>query len=94
MHYRIKIEERNDGTKGYIPQTAKLDIKGGWIKRAFVKWENILMDDNIGRHQTSNSMAYIYDSEEKALDAIESYKKYLSNEHDKSIKSVTYKNLN
>ncbi len=39
--YRIKIEERNNGEKRYIPQKGYLHISGGWIKRQEIRWDNL-----------------------------------------------------
>lgn len=88
-HYRIKIEERNNGEKWYTPQVGYEKLRLGRYDRLFISWENI-----IPQHQsfiTSNSMSYSYPIEQEALDIVEIYKRYLQDEKGNKVKSTTYK---
>jgi hypothetical protein len=87
--YRIKIEEKNNGEKGYIPQVGEPRLKLGRFVHLYTDWENI-----IPQHQsfdTSKFMSYSYPTEQEALDIIEQYKQYLPNKIGKEVKSTTYK---
>ena len=87
-HYRIKIEERNNGEKRYIPQVSRLVISGGWIKRQRIDWDNILT-----YHTTSSVIKHSYSTEQDALENVESYKKQIEKKNGEEVKSVTYKNI-
>jgi hypothetical protein len=88
-HYRIKIEERYNGEKRYIPQVSRLVNTGGWIKRQRIVWDNILTYDH--GHRTDSIIKYSYLTEQEALDIIESYKKQIDKKNGEEVKSVTYK---
>jgi len=88
-HYRIKIEERNNGEKRYIPQVSRLVISGGWIKRQRIVWDNILTYDY--GHRADSVIKHSYSTEQEALDLIESYKKEIEKKNGEEVKSVTYK---
>jgi len=88
-HYRIKIEERNNGEKRYIPQVSRLVISGGWIKRQRIDWDNILTYDY--GHRTDSSIKHSYSTEKEALENVESYKKQIDKKIGEEVKSVTYK---
>jgi len=88
-HYRIKIEERNNGEKRYIPQVSRLVISGGWIKRQRIVWDNILTYDY--GHRADNVIRHSYSKEQDALDIIESHKKEIEKKNGEEVKSVTYK---
>jgi hypothetical protein len=89
-HYRIKIEERNNGQKLYTPQVCKLEIKKRLFKQTQeLVWYNI---HKIGvAFGTSTTICAKYGNEEDALKVIESYKNKHQVEKDSKIKSVTYK---
>jgi hypothetical protein len=88
--YRIKIEEKNNGEKGYTPQTCKLEIFGGFIKRQLIVWYNIIHShgNTFGLSKTSSAA---YKTEEDALKVIEDYKNKDIIEEGNKIKSTTYK---
>jgi hypothetical protein len=88
-HYRIKIEEKNNGEKRYIPQVTRLVITGGWIKRQRIVWDNILTYGY--GHRTDSSIKHCYSTEQDALENLESYKKQIEKKNGEEIKSVTYK---
>ena len=89
-YYRIKIEERNNGQKVYIPQVCKLEIK----KRLFKQTQELVWY-NIHRVGVSFGLSKIitvrYGNEEDALKVIEDYKNKHQVEKDYKIKSTTYK---
>ena len=89
-YYRIKIEEKNNGVKGYIPQTCKLEIFGGLIKRQSIVWYNIIHDygNTFGLSKTTSAA---YKTEESALKVIEDYKNKDIIEEGNKVKSTTYK---
>lgn len=88
-YYRVKINEKNNGVKEYIPQVAELSVISKWCPKTFIKWENIITNSYATKYMTT-----IYDTEQEALDVIENYKKYLINEHENSVKSTSYKIIN
>ncbi len=89
-YYRIKIEERNNGVKGYIPQTCKLEIFGGLIKRQSIVWYNIIHDHG-NTFRLSKTTSAAYKTEESALKVIEDYKNKDIIEEGNKVKSTTYK---
>ena len=46
-YYRIKIEEKNNGEKGYIPQVCKLEILGRWLKRRKYGLESAIKSNSL-----------------------------------------------
>lgn len=89
-HYRIKIEEKNNGEKGYIPQTCKVEVFGGWIKRQSIVWYNIIYThgNTFGLSKTTSAA---YKTEEWALKVIEDYKNKDVIEEGNKVKSTTFK---
>jgi len=89
-YYRIKIEEKNNGEKGYIPQVGKLKISGLWIKRQSIVWYNIIHShgNTFGLSKTTSAA---YKTEESALKVIEDYKNKDVIEEGNKVKSTTYK---
>jgi len=76
MKYRVKIEHLNNGQKKYTPQVKK---------HLLGKWENIV------ESSTSETMRYIYDSEEHAYAAIEMFNEFLHDQWMNKVKTITYK---
>lgn len=89
-YYRIKIEEKNNGDKGYTPQTCKLENFGGWTKRQEIVWYNIIYyhGNTFGLSKTTSAS---YRTEESALKVIEDYKNKDLIAEDNKVKSITYK---
>jgi len=89
--YRIKIEEKNNGVKGYIPQVCKLEIKKRLFKQTQeLVWYNIIHSYG-NTFATSKTVSATYRTEDSALKVIEDYKnKDLIKEGNK-VKSTTYK---
>ena len=90
-HYRIKIEERNNGVKGYTPQVCKLEIKRGWMtQKQELVWYNIIHShgNTFGLSKTTSAT---YCTEDFALKVIEDYKKKDFIEESNKVKSTTYK---
>ena len=92
-YYRIKIEERNDGQKLYIPQVCKLEIK----KRLFKQTQELVWYNIHNAHQAtfaiSTTIGAKYGNEEDALKVIEGHKNRYQIEEDNKVKSTTYKTL-
>jgi hypothetical protein len=89
-YYRIKIEEKNNGEKGYTPQVCKLEIFGRWTKRQELVWYNIIHSHG-NTFGTSKTVSAAYKTEESALKVIEDYKKKDLIEESSEVKSTTYK---
>jgi hypothetical protein len=89
-YYRIKIEEKNNGEKGYIPQACKLQSYGGWVKRQEIVWYNIIHDHG-NTFALSRTITTAHRTEESALKVIEDYKNKDVIEKDNKVKSTTYK---
>lgn len=89
-NYRIKIEEKNNGEKGYIPQTCKLETIGGWVKRLDIVWYNIL-NSHGNTFRLSKTTTATHRTEESALKVIEDYKNKDVIEEGNKVKSATYK---
>ena len=89
LKYRVKIIEKNDGTKLYVPQV------GNMFCFLLYDWTNII-SENYGIDGFSNpskNRTYYYDSEDIAISIIERYKQYLIEQDSKKVKSITYKEL-
>ena len=72
-HYRIKIEELNNGEKLYIPQVCKLEIKKKLFRQTQeIVWYNI---HKVGvSFGMSKTITVRYGNEEDALKVIEGHK--------------------
>jgi hypothetical protein len=90
-HYRIKINELNNGEKQYSPQCSKLSTFGRFVKKSELTWDNILQ--NGGRFSLSRTTSEWYETEEEALDIINRYKGVAGYEDGKKVKSTTYKSV-
>ena len=91
-YYRIKIEERNDGQKLYIPQVCKLEIKKRLFKQTQeLVWYNIYKIG--GAFGSSATITAKYGNEEDALKVIEGHKNRYQIEEDNKVKSTTYKTI-
>ena len=88
--YRIKIEEKNNGEKGYIPQVCKLQVIYRLTKREELVWWNIIHDHG-NTFGLSKTVSAAYKTEESALKVIEDYKKKDLIEEGNKVKSTTYK---
>ena len=89
--YRIKIEERNNGKKLYIPQVGKLLKVGNWIKKKEeIVWYNILKAYET-TFAVSTTIAAKYGNEEDALKVIGDYKNKHQVVKDNKVKSTSYK---
>ena len=89
-YYRIKIQEKNNGEKGYIPQVGKLKISGLWIKKQEIVWYTIVHAHG-NTFGLSETITVGYATEEAALKLIEDYKNKDVIEEGNKVKSTTYK---
>ena len=87
--YRIKIEERRNGEKRYIPQVGTPKLRTGRVIWLYTNWENIITQHN--RYILTNGMTESYNTEEEALNVIEGFKKSILEEEGYKVKSTTYK---
>ena len=89
MKFRIKVEEKVNGVKEYTPQ-----VRFNWWD---LWWENILIDDRYGEGygycDTAITTRYIYDSEEKAMMAIDKFKTHIREQPKKEVKTIKYIDL-
>lgn len=90
--YRIKIEERYNGEKLYIPQVLELKIIRAFLQKQRLVWYNIIPGTE-GFITTSETMAAGYATEADALQVIEDYKNKDKIEAGRKIKSITYKTI-
>jgi hypothetical protein len=91
--YRIKIEERNNGEKRYIPQVGKPLFKIGRFNYK-VDWWNIVYHKSrfiVSERDISKITTVSHDTEEEALLAIEQYKVLLQTLKGEEVKTTTYK---
>ena len=91
--YRIKVEELNNGSIGYIPQVS--EIKLTICNRScypFKQWQNLYLrtDDYV---QCSATVEQSFFTEEAARLILDRYKKQLEDEFAKQVKKTTYINL-
>ena len=95
LRYRIKVEEKNNGEKRYIPQVGEPKLSVGKYCHVWEEWLNIICDnyglDGFGK--PSKTMTYSYDSEEVAMNIIGRYKKYLSKIESNQVNKVSYINI-
>ena len=89
--YRIKIEERNNGEKRYIPQVGTPKLRTGRIVWLGTNWENIITQYN--RYILTNCMTELHNTEEEALKVIEGFKKSVMEEEGYKVKSTTFKTI-
>ena len=88
LQYRIKVEEKNNGEKQYIPQvgTPKLTI----CKRSVYPWIDW---KNLDKHP---KYPYIYHNgfttEQEAEEVIDFYKEEMKRQEENKVKSVYYIN--
>ena len=90
--YRIKIEERNNGKKLYIPQAGKLKISGLWIKKQKIVWYTIVHAHG-NTFGLSETITVGYATEDSALKVIDDYKNKDGIEESNKVKSTTYKTI-
>lgn len=89
--YRIKIEERNNGEKRYIPQVGRPKLRTGRVVWLGTNWENIITQYN--RYILTNGMTESHNTEEEALKVIEGFKKSVMEEEGYKVKSTTFKTI-
>jgi len=89
--YRIKIEEKNNGEKRYIPQVGTPKLRTGRVVWLGTNWENIITQYN--RYILTNGMTESHNTEQEALNVIESFKKNILEEDGNKVKSTTYKTI-
>jgi len=89
--YRIKIEERNNGEKLYIPQVGTPKLRTGRVVWLGTNWENIITHHN--RYILTNGMTEAHNTEEGALNVIEGFKKSILEEEGYKVKSTTFKTI-
>jgi hypothetical protein len=90
-NYRIKIEEKNNGQKHYIPQVCKLEIKKTLFGQTQeLVWYNIIHDYG-NTFGSSKTMWVTYGTEKSALKVIEAYKNKDVIKEGNKVKSTTYK---
>ena len=89
-YYRIKIQEKNNGEKGYIPQVGKLKISGLWIKKQKIVWYTIVHAHGV-TFGLSETTTVAYKTGEAALKVIEDCKNKDIIEVGNKVKSTTYK---
>jgi hypothetical protein len=91
MEYRVKIEEKNNGEKRYIPQT----IYEKRLFGLFSSWGSIIKSHEYGLpiFEVSTSLSISYDSEKKAEQIINEFKEYTDDLEGKKMKRISYKSI-
>jgi hypothetical protein len=89
--FRIQINELNNGKKEYTPQVGIPRLHIGRYCHLGITWYNILSDSY--SFSISSTTKYIYPNEDKALEVIEEYKKYLDHKELKQTKTISYKEI-
>ncbi len=91
MDYRVKIVEKNNGDKRYIPQTVYRKRLFG----LFLNWGNIVKTHEYGLpiFEVSTIVSTSYDSEEKAKHIIHEFKQYNENLEGEKMKLVSYRTI-
>jgi hypothetical protein len=89
--YRIKVETNHQGERSYIPQVGEVYIKGKIFQNLFTEWGNIICGSVYP--YKSVYLEQPYQTEEEALEVIESYKNYLETEGLEEVKDIKYINL-
>ena len=87
--YRIKVEELNNGSIGYIPQVS--EIKLTICKRScypFKQWQNLCLQYN--DYVVSSYSEQSFHTEEAARMIIDRFKKQLEDKQAKQIKKTKY----
>ena len=94
LKYRVKIIEKNDGTKQYVPQVGEFKLSTGRFCFLSYDWRNIKRSNfNDSGFSIDKDVAHYYDTEEAAISEIEKYKQHLIEQDSKKVKSITYKEV-
>ena len=95
LKYRVKIIEKNDGTKLYVPQVGEPKLSIGKLGHLWMDWWNIISENYgiDGFNKPSKTRTYYYDSEDIAISIVKRYKQHLIEQDLKKVKSITYKEL-
>ena len=92
LNYRIKIEERYNGEKYYIPQICKLETTRGWVQRQRLVWYNIVNNHgDVYILSADDVQAAKHITEERAMRVITDHRNYHNKVQGNQVKSVTYK---
>jgi hypothetical protein len=93
VEYRIKVEELNDGTVGYIPQVTHVRVYiGTKYYYPYIEWQNLYLptDDLVCK---SASKQQSFHTEDVARLIIDRYKQQLESKDAKKVKSIKFINL-
>lgn len=82
MKYRIKIEEKYNGEKEYVPQVRV----GGF----FSSWHNLLYDTLFVRVDVDADVSQSWRTIDKAKEVIDLHKKQVEKKQGEKVKTVTY----
>ena len=89
--YRIKITERNNGTKVYTPQVGVPVSKVLKWLGVSESWLNIIEEN--GSFTELETISHVFKLESKALEVVERYKQYQQNKQGEQTKEITYKQV-
>lgn len=98
MRYRLKITEKRDGKKLYVPQVEIEETRGTLITKRDVKvWKNIIRGypgyPLIPTYEESTTMSESWGTEEEALTVIEGHKEKIRIKNGEVPINVTYKEI-
>ena len=103
--YRIKVEEKNNGQKHYIPQVGEPKLLGGKIPYLYLKWKSLIPTftfiyspetfDPVGKGELigceiNSNTPYYSESEQEAEDIINFHKKQMEVAKGDEIKNVYF----
>ena len=92
--YRIKIEERYNGEKLYIPQVLEMKIIRAFLQKQRLVWYNLINNHgDVYILSLDDAQAAKHITEERAMTVINDYKNYQDKVQGNQLKSVTYKNI-
>lgn len=91
MEFRIKIVEKRNGEKRYVPQAGTPRLRIGRFDFLSIDWENII--NRNGHFTTMNMMSESHSTEKEALKIIEDFKKYCIEEEGRETKQIYYKKV-
>jgi hypothetical protein len=91
--YRIKVEELNNGSIGYIPQVSESKLTICYRScYLFKQWQNLYLNTDDAVLSSAN-VEHAFFTEEVARTIIDRYKKQLEDKQAKQVKKNTYINL-
>ena len=90
FEYRIKVVEKNNGDKIYIPQIGEPKLSLGRFNYVWLGWKNLICWDHNNEIEPSKTQHNNYSSESSANELIERYKKTIQFQQEQKVKNVYF----